>query len=312
MFENQYIIEILSGKLSYTGYRSIVETVAGMARLHQWPVNICTGYQGETWTAEMAKELTHAFFEWMIVKDKLKYLYKIPESYLGYYFTQMLVSFVADRIKCIQEETGLSYRKCAELVKGVCKRDYETLLVEGKEYVSANGQNVERCAYDKEKILEYLPKYHVGNEAGKLKASVSMAVEDVLNMVGGAVAVDDMCDMVFDMIVYVEDDNRHEPVPPASDTIVDSDYHGIVRMALNGVDSTLAKMILDYLFQQNGVMSLTDMENKYHVPKSTIHYKMEKARNKIAQAYVPDNEQDGINYLKNIAERLDEIANSKY
>ena len=120
MFKEEYILELLSGRLTQKGYTSIVGSIASMARRHNWQKNIIVSDTiSSSWTDDDVEELTQQFFEWVIFNEKLKYIYKVPHSYLAYYFTQMLISFVSNRIKEEQQKLGISFQKCQELVKEI-------------------------------------------------------------------------------------------------------------------------------------------------------------------------------------------------
>ena len=100
MFKEEYIIDLIMGNLTQKGYASIVSSIASMVRQYHWQKNIVVAdNSGPDWSNDDFKELTQQFFEWIIANNKLKYVEKIPREYLAYYFTQMLVSFVANRIK---------------------------------------------------------------------------------------------------------------------------------------------------------------------------------------------------------------------
>ena len=96
MFKKEYIIELISGRLTQKGYANIVSSVALMARRFNWQKDIVVSESfGTYWNDDDVKELTQQFFEWIITNGKLDYINKVPHEYLSYYFTQMLVSFVS-------------------------------------------------------------------------------------------------------------------------------------------------------------------------------------------------------------------------
>jgi len=69
-----------------------------------------------------------------------------------------------------------------------------------------------------------------------------------------------------------------------------------------------AKLISEYLFQTKGEISLSALAEKYSLPKSTAHHKTEQFKKKVSQNYIPENEEDGIVFLKKLSAALDELA----
>ena len=68
------------------------------------------------------------------------------------------------------------------------------------------------------------------------------------------------------------------------------------------------KLGLNYVFGDEQKMSLSEIAVKYNVPKSSIHKKIEDFKNKIFKVYIPENEDDGICFLQNLAQSLDDLA----
>lgn len=96
MFKEEYLLELLSGKLTSRGYANILGTITSMVRKYQWKKSIIVSdHNDNDWQSDDIKELSHQFFEWIISKNKIKYLSKVPFEYLSYYFTQMFISFVS-------------------------------------------------------------------------------------------------------------------------------------------------------------------------------------------------------------------------
>ena len=71
----------------------------------------------------------------------------------------------------------------------------------------------------------------------------------------------------------------------------------------------MLNLISEYLFQSQGVMSLSELAIKYNLAKSSLHHKVENFRKKISRAYTPVNEEDGVIYIQNISITLDELSN---
>ncbi len=305
MFKVNYILDLLSGRLTEMGYEHIVHTIGDMANHFHWPKTIIlSDSHNDEWQSEDIKELTQAFFEWALSKGKFKYLYKLPANYLSYYFGQILVSYVADRIKIIQEERGLSHRKCSEIVKSLCKEHFYTREQNDTIYVSIT-ENADNLSAPSESI-KYLGPYYI-NDTYTLKIQIKIIVEDILNLCEGALSIEQLSDLVYSLIQQHEEKEINETT---TDNLFEyeEEHKEAVERIIENVDKIEAQMILDYLFQEQGQISLSEMEKKYAIPKSTIHHRMELFRMKIAENYIPENEEDGILFIKKIASKLDELA----
>ncbi len=110
MFESKYIIELIKGEITDKGYEHIINSISFLIHKYKWPNLIITSsdtFHNQKWIIDDIREFAHQYFEWVILKDKLKYLNKIPESYLSYYFTKMFFSFVSEKIKEQQQSIML-------------------------------------------------------------------------------------------------------------------------------------------------------------------------------------------------------------
>ena len=82
----------------------------------------------------------------------------------------------------------------------------------------------------------------------------------------------------------------------------------LFKEILQGVSSIEARIYLEYIFQDSGKVSLSELSDKYNMPKSTIHNKIDEFKKKIFTTYMPDNEDDGIAFLKSLANSLDDLS----
>ena len=118
MFNPAYISELLSGNLSNEGYKHFIIIISRFARKYNWPNSIIDSKEENVagfWSGENIKELAHQFFDWAISKGKFDYLYKVPNDYLSYYFCQILISFVANKIKTEQQKKCLQISKKSQI-----------------------------------------------------------------------------------------------------------------------------------------------------------------------------------------------------
>ncbi len=311
MFKEEYIIELLSGNLTEKGYSNIVGTIALMVRKYQWQKNIVVSENvGVDWTIDDIQELSQQFFLWIIENDKLKYLDKIPYDYISYYFTQMFISFVSDRIKTEQQKIGVSFNKCEELVREICVEDYDEIKIGNKTYVSSKGTSPNIQIDNLDDILKYMPKYVIKPTTKHFKPLVKMAIDDVMTTADGFVQIETLVKSVYLLLdqsslfedIYARVDNKEQT----------DDYTPYVMKILEGINKTDASIFLDYIFGDSAKMSLFDLAQKYNLPKSSIHNKISNFKKKIFSSYMPTDENDGIYFLKILANSLDEIVKQKY
>lgn len=308
MFKEEYIIDLISGKLNQKGYASIVGSIASMVRLYHWQKNIVVSDNSDPeWSNDDIKELTHQFFEWVIANDKLKYVDKIPQEYLAYYFTQMLVSFVANRIKEEQQKVGISFQKCQELVKEICNENFTEVSYKNRNYIKSPLVSEETLIDDLEDSIKYLTHYPITENTKQFKPIVKLAIDDILMSANGYVLTTIIPNAVFQILdqnafaSHVEDSVKFED-------LTSSKYDDEIYSLMNGVSKVDARLILEYVFQDDEKASLSELAAKYDMPKSTIHKLVSDFKQNIFRCYMPENEEDGIAFLQNLANALDERA----
>jgi uncharacterized membrane protein len=314
MFKVDYIHELLSGNLSKEGYNNILDSISFFTKKYNWAKFIIVQSDKSTyWSAEDIKELSHQFFSWALEKGKFLYLNKIPENYLSYYFLQILISFVSNRISEEQQKTGLSFDKCKELVYAIVNEKYFSKSVDGIVYVYDKPFNREdiKDINETDTHIKYLQHRRIPESAKHYKSLVSVAMEDIFNVAESPVTVRKLIETVFELFdrshlsnfSTQEEDNREEDMELNSHK-----YSTVTNSLLAGLSKEDAKIISEYLFQSGGEISLSELAKKYNLPKSTVHHKTESFKKKISQNYIPDNEDDGIKFIQNIASALDELA----
>jgi hypothetical protein len=314
MFETEYIYELTGGNLSKKGYSSIISCIAYYVRKYHWSKNIIVSETASSnyWSTDDIKELAHQFFEWAITKKKFEYLNKISASYLSYYFLQILISYVANRVSEEQQKIGLSFEKCKELVAETGKEKYFYKEVKGTAYLFNNSFENEDIKSESEidNSLKYLSHYRIPESTKHYKPLVSMALEDIFNVVESPVALPKLVKTVFELFdqsAFTEASNEAMYLEETQETD-NRKYKSINKNILNGVSKEDAQIILAYLFQSKGEVSLSGLGEKYGIVKSTLHHKIESFKKKIATNYIPENEEDGILFLQNLSAALDELA----
>ena len=307
MFKEEYIIELISGRLTQKGYANIVSSVALMARRFNWQKDIVVSESfGTCWNDGDVKELTQQFFEWIITNGKLNYIDKVPHEYISYYFTQMLVSFVSNRIKEEQQKVGISFQKCNALVREIADEYYKPVSHRDKSYVKSNLASGNVWINNLEDAVKYLSHYPITEETKQYKPIVKLAVEEVLIAADAYVSIDSLVNAVY---VLLDQSSFSVNVDESeTENSCDGKYDSAIAKILEGINSTDAHIFLNYVFGDEQKMSLSEIAVKYNVPKSSIHKKIEDFKNKIFKVYIPENEDDGICFLQNLAQSLDDLA----
>lgn len=314
MFKTEFIFEILSGLLSNEGYKHFISVVSNYVRNNNWPKSIIVSSEtnaSKYWSTEEIKELTHQFFEWSLSKGKFDNLNKIPENYLSYYLSQILISFVANRIKEEQQKEGLSFEKCRELVISICKEDYVNNTIEGKDYVFTISfiKDDIKPLEDIENALTYLSKIPIKESTKHFKPLVKIAIEDVFNLIDTPISLNKLTIAVFNLFDQKSFnilETKEESITMDKIARTSIKYDKIIQKLFYGLTKVDAKLISHFLFQNENEQSLAELADLYNIPKSTFHHKVDTFKKKIASSYTPENEQDGILFIQNISIALDE------
>ena len=308
MFKEEYLLELLSGKLTSRGYANILGTITSMVRKYQWKKSIIVSdHNDNDWQSDDIKELSHQFFEWIISKNKIKYLSKVPFEYLSYYFTQMFISFVSNRIKEEQQKVGLSFQKCQELVQEICQEDYDEETHEYSAYVKSSMSDGNNWIDKLDDVIKYLAHYPINEDTKHFKPIVKLAIEDILLSADGYVSVSSLAKAVFELLdqsVFKTNMSENQIVYNQ----LDDEQTKAIKTIIEDVGQVDSRIFLEYIFQNTGGISLSSIADKYNLPKSSVHRKIEDFKKKIFSTYVPNNEEEGISFLQNIALALDKIS----
>ena len=316
MFNTSYIYELISCQLSIGGYKHFINTISYFIRKYNWPKSIIlcdeinkTNY----WSNEEIKELTHHFFDWSLSKGKFDNLNKIPESYLSYYFTQILISFIANRIKEEQQKVGLSFEKCRELVKSIGTDDYFVNMIESNQYVFKESFVKEdiKPFEDMSDVFKHLSKIPIKESTKHYRPLVKIAIEDLLNIIETPILMNSLIEAVYNLFDQKEFISL-EPQQALSNEfeleISNAKFDEIIQNIVSGLTKEDAKMISHFLFNNEKEQSLSEMAGFYNIPKSTFHNKIDNFKKKISKNYSPVNESDGIHFLQNISNILDKLS----
>jgi hypothetical protein len=277
-----------------------------MVHKYHWPKSIVVSDNTDNiWNQDDINELAHQFLEWILASEKLKYLDKIPTDYIAYYFTQMFVSYVANKIKEEQQKVGISFQKCNELVHSICEEDYQPTAHMGKLYVKSESVHTELFTEDISEHLKYMSHYPISETTKQFKPIVNMAIGDILLTTEAYVSIDTLSKAVFELLdqsAFHADDINH------SDSSITTDgdsFKDTISVIISGISQVEAQIIVQYLFDGQKI-SLADIASKYEMPKSSVHKIIVDFKHKISSVYVPKNEDEGIMFLKKLANALDE------
>ena len=317
MFKPEYIIELIKGNLSEEGYAHFLMIVSTNIRKYKWPNFIVISdvkSNSKFWSSDEIKELTHQFFEWIITKGKLDNLNKIPESYLSYYFSQIFISFISYCIKNHQQNEGLSFEKCKELVQTISKEDLINENIDGIDFVFHSEIDKQNILPQSEidHALNYLSKIPILESTKQYKPLVRMAIGDILNTLKSPIPIHKLVDAVyklFDQKSFIDHSLSEEPETYEVKPKRNPNHLLVIKSLLQGVSKDDARLLTDYLFKKSGEISLSELALKYNLPKSTLHHKVETFKKKISAAYIPENEEDGMLFIQNIYSTLDDHSN---
>ena len=317
MFNTNYIYQLISGQLSIEGYKHFINTISYFVRKYNWPKLIIISDENKTakyWSTEEIKELTHQFFEWSLTKGKFDNLNKIPESYLSYYFAQILVSFIANRIKEEQKKEGLSFDKCRELVDSISKDDYIINIIDSSQYVYTDSFSKKdiKPFEDVSEVLTYLTKIPIRESTKHFRPLVKLAIEDVFNSIEYPILLSKLIEAVYNLFDQKEFITLQENEVFSNEfdfEFANKNFDGIVQNIISGLTQEDAKMISHFLFNNEKEQSLAEVADFYGIPKSTLHHKIDSFKKKISKQYNPVNESDGIAFIQNLSNTLDKLSN---
>ena len=72
MFKEEYLLELLSGKLTSRGYANILGTITSMVRKYQWKKSIIVSdHNDNDWQSDDIKELSHQSLSGLYPKIRL-------------------------------------------------------------------------------------------------------------------------------------------------------------------------------------------------------------------------------------------------
>lgn len=316
MFNINFINELLKSNLTEEGYKHFISVVAYYVRKYNWPKTIVISDEqsiSNYWKDDEIKELTHQFFEWIIIKDKLRFVKKIPESYLSYYFSHMLMSFIADKIKEFQLKQGISFEKVKGLVRELADSDLIKKEIQSTPYYFPNifDESLIKTQYEIEEMLQYVAKVRINEDTKHYKPLVKMIIKDIFDTIESPISLTKLTEYVYSILdqkAFMGSLSESESIDPVYLLEENNKHEAAIEYITSGLSKDDAKIIAEYIFQSMGNSSLSELSTKYNIPKSTLHFKMESFKKKIVDSYLPDTQEDGLVFINKLAVFLDEYS----
>lgn len=313
-FETNYINALLEGNLSLQGYNHFLKVIAYYVNKNNWPLTIIVSSSGKRhWELTDFEELCQAYFEWMLSKNKLRYVSKVPIEYRSFYFLQLLISFISEKVNETQSKSGVSFNIFKKHTLDVLDAEFIKLkLGDDLYWYSANVDEFKQLSLDSIKDqIRYLPRIRVTESNIRIKPLIKGVLNQIFDVCEQPVEQSmlvGLCYGLFDQShfgqpVYENNLVNNLNSTQAQDKKIDAAVYNVVE----GLTANDCKIFLKYLFSQKSP-SMDDLSNLHKLPKSTIHYKISTFKKKIQSAYVPENQHDGEAFVKKIYEALDKIA----
>ncbi len=308
MKNTKYIIELAKCKLSIEGYDYIVSLLKYYLKKYSWPKTILdeniNNY--DNWTDEEVLSFTHQLFIFIIEKEKLKNYANIPNNYLQYYFKTIVLSYVANKIKEFQNNRGVSFDDIKRVCLQILDNKYFSHQLKNEIYWCKENVFVDPVEDNElvRDLLTTLPKIPILEEAKHYKPSVLKALDDLFNAISRPIEQSVLVNIIFnlfDQSSYFEQET--EPLSVVVREVIAS--QAVAKIVAN-VDQFDVPIYLDYFFSETKD-SLMSLAEKYNLPKSTVHYKTSQFTKKITTNFHPDNEQEGVWFLKKLHKTLDEL-----
>ena len=137
-----------------------------------------------------------------------------------------------------------------------------------------------------------------------------MVIDDIMSDVKDLVPLDLLLATVFQLLDQTAlHDSLPDNITLAEEIDDENKYDSYIKVILEGLTKVDAQIMIEYIFENSGKSSLSELSTKYGIPKSTLSKKIIDFKNKIFTTYMPENESDGECFIKKLAYSLDEMAN---
>jgi len=314
-FKINYISDLLNGKLSLEGYNHILSVVGYYTKLNQWSVSVIMTEKNRDskWEKEDYEELLQQYFEWLLVKGKLNYIHKVPDSYRSYYFLQLLMSFISDKIAEYQKTTGVSYSAIKRIALEILEERFRKEEREEKVFWSESAMVLEdvMAAPDLDECIRSLPRVAITEKIKHLKPHVKNCLLSIFEVYQFPIEQETLIASVyklFDQSQFHKTEFQSQGSNVELETEAGKNYKPQIDSLVLNLSAIDCQIFLSYLFE-NDPPSLELLASKFKLPKSTLYSKITGFKKKIAAVYIPVNQDDGVRFIKKIQNALDKIAN---
>jgi hypothetical protein len=303
-----YIRELASGNLSLKGYSALISLMHYMINRYRWSKIILdeSSIFDKSWSVADYPSFFHQFFHYLIESKKLVYLEKIPDEYVDYYFKQILVSYVSKKIKEKQSLYNVSYDSVKRIGLEVLAESYILRTINNRKFwgTSLMSNDPEQSNETLKELVNKLPKINIKADNKQLKPLIKIGIDDIFSLINEPIEERPLISLLYSLFDSTGFLNIDEDIPDLSEiNLIKIDV--LSTQIFNKIEPADIPIIMDYFFGDIEV-SMQDLSNKYIIPKSTIHVKLNKFRSLISKAYTPSNTEEGIEFLRNLRQKLDD------
>ena len=302
------IKSIASNNLEAKGYKKLISLLAYMVNKYNWPKIVLDESQGDRtkWNVNEIIALAHQLIIYIHTEKKLRHISKVLDSYLEYYFYQIIVTYIASTISDFQSKRGISYKSVKQILLKILEEDYFKTVSSGHTYWS-NSKESEVEDHDSSEIerkVEYLPKIILKVGAKQFKKYVKRAVTNIFSLDIPMIEQGALINATYSL--FDQAHNENEQIDTQLDEIEKRDIHSQVRLILNSIEESDLVLMSNY-FLASERMSIRALAEKYELPKSTVQYKINKVKSIVTSAYIPSNYEEGKYFLDCLKNELDKL-----
>lgn len=306
----KFIRELSEHRLSQEGYYELLNFVHFMLKKYQWPKTLIGARyrSNQAWKKNDIIELSHQLVVFLYESKKLKYLYKVSDQYVDYYFTQILISYVSKTIKENQNKTGLSYESVKRIATDILKADYFEKDIGQKRYwwKHSNFESKPVTVQEVEEQVKYLPRIPLDETTKHYKALVKNAVYSIFSLIEMPFEESIIFSTVYNLFDQSQFKNTADIVNKSLLTpdININRINQAVDKILEYAEKKDIPVVCDYLFSDEKI-TINELGTQYNIPNSTIHSKINKFKQLIIKHYLPQNEEEGVEFFKKLSRELD-------
>jgi hypothetical protein len=303
------IKNIAYNQLEAKGYKKLISLLMYMVNKYNWPKIVIDDFEkdGTKWNIDEIVAFAHQLIIYIEREQKLRHIAKIPDSYLEYYFHQVIVTYVATKISELQSKQGISYKSVKQILLKILEEEYHKSIIGGRTYWS-NTTEVESDNIDLgeiERKVEYLPKIIIKIGAKQFKKYVKRAVSNIFSIDINIIEQEALINATYSL--FDQSKEQKEQNPDSVDEIEKSHIQSQVRKILKGIEKSELVLLFDY-FLATERMTIRSLAEKYKIPKSTVQHKINKVKHIISSAYIPSNYSEGKYFLDCLKNELDKLS----